>query len=175
MGGPAAGDFLDRVLLLADMLEVDGADDVDAVGSELFYVAPAVSEPSAGRVVASQLVDQADLRVALEDGVNVDSFAPFDAESGDDLEFADHPMEFVGAFGLDGSDDHVLAALEASAAFVEHALGFAYAGGVAQKDFQAAPRCVGFLRLYLAEEFVGVGAAKVFGTHECCRRRFRLR
>jgi hypothetical protein len=48
---------------------------------------------------------------------------------------------------LDGADHHILSALLAPAAFVEHADGLAYARGVTKEDLQPAAPVVCFLTL----------------------------
>ena len=62
-----AGDALDVVLLLGDVLQVDRGDDADAVLQQFLDVLPALLVPAAGRIVVSQTVDQADLRMAADD------------------------------------------------------------------------------------------------------------
>jgi hypothetical protein len=60
---------------------------------------------------------------------------------------------------LRGSDDDVLAALFATAAFVEHAKGLANAGSVTQEDFETAAPFTPLFQLHAAEQFVGIEPA----------------
>ena len=60
---------------------------------------------------------------------------------------------------LRGGDDDVLAALLATAAFVEHAERFADAGRVAEEDFETAAAFAALLRLHAAQQFVGIEPA----------------
>ena len=53
----------------------------------------------------------------------------------------------------------------AAPAFVEHAQRFAHARRVAEKDLEPPARFVRFLRLDLAQQFVGIGTAEFFGGH----------
>ncbi len=65
------GDALDHVVDRFEMLDVDGRDDVDAGVEELVHVLPPLGVPRAGSVGVGELVDEGDLRVACEDGVDV--------------------------------------------------------------------------------------------------------
>ena len=69
-----AGDALDRILLFADVLQVDRAHNVDAVRADLFDILPAMRVAAAGRIVFRQFVDQADLRSASENRVDIRAF-----------------------------------------------------------------------------------------------------
>ena len=61
-GGAFSGQALDGGLLLADVLQVDGGDDGDALVQDLLDILPALRVAAAGRIVEGQLIDQADLR-----------------------------------------------------------------------------------------------------------------
>ena len=122
---------------------------------DLLDILPAFGIAAARRIVECQLIDQADLRMAAEDGGEVDRAI----DGGDDLQAGDDFGNGAGDVALRRGDDHVLAALLAAAALVEHAEGFADARRVAQEDFEAAPAFAPLLRLYAAEQFVGIEPA----------------
>ena len=155
-----ARNALDRILLFQDMLQVDGADDVDTVVADLLHVLPPVCVTAAGRVISGELVHQADVRTSFQNGFDIDRVAVPDAQGRDDLEFGDQLFDFVRSLGLNGPDHNVLSALLAAAAFVKHAEGFADARCVAEEDLEPAARVVSFLRLDLAKECFGIGTAK---------------
>ena len=66
-----AGDPLDDVVDRLEVLDVDGGDDVDAGVEQLLDVLPALLVPGARDVGVGQLVDQRDLGLPGEDGVDV--------------------------------------------------------------------------------------------------------
>ena len=108
-----------------------------------------------------ELVDEDDLGLALEDGIDVhlveESAFVVDLAGGNEFELVG---EFGGAFAavsFDDADDDVLTALAAANAFREHAEGLADAGSVAEKYLEAAAR------------FFGLGGDQpVFGTFPGC-------
>src|SRR5438046_1010903 len=104
MRGALAGDALDGVLLLFDVLEIQGGDDVDTVCEQFFDVLPALGMLAAGRVVHRQLVDQADLRPTLEDASDIQGVGSQDFQGGD------LPGDVTGATRLNGAYDDILAA-----------------------------------------------------------------
>ena len=71
-GGALSGEALDGRLLFADVLHVDRGDDGDALVEDFLDILPAFRIAAAGRIVEGQFVDQADLRMAAEDGGQVD-------------------------------------------------------------------------------------------------------
>ncbi len=70
--GALAGDPLDVVLLLADVLHIERGDDADAAVEQVAHILPALRIAAAGRIALRQAVDQADLRMAAEEGHQVD-------------------------------------------------------------------------------------------------------
>ncbi|GFE27572.1 hypothetical protein Sliba_80250 [Streptomyces nigrescens] len=67
------GDLLYNVVERLKMLDIDGGDDVDARGEQLFDVLPALGVAPAGDVAVSQLVYQGDLWTAGESTVESNS------------------------------------------------------------------------------------------------------
>ena len=93
--------------------------------------------------------------MAAEDGGQVDRAI----DRRDNLQLGDDFAHRAGDFALRGGDDHVLAALLAPAALVEHAERFADARRVAQEDLETAAPFAPLLRLHAAEQFVGIEPA----------------
>ena len=154
-GGALSGEALDGRLLFPDVLHVDGGDHGDAVVQDFLDILPAFRVAAAGRIVEGQLVDQADLGMAAEDGGQVDGAI----DGGDDFQAGDDFADRAGDFTLRGGDYDILAAFLAAAPLVEHAERFADARRVAQEDFETAAPFTPLLRLYAAEEFVGIEPA----------------
>ena len=143
--GAARGDALHGILLFGDVLQVDGCDDIDAVIAQFLHVLPAVLVAASWRIVFGQCVDQTDVRMA--DQQRIDPV--------DDFKFTGEVFEGL----LDGSDDNVLTADFAAAAFVEHTGGLAYARSVSQENFEPPATVTHFLRFNAPQKFVGIGAA----------------
>jgi hypothetical protein len=156
--GAAAGDALDGVLLFGDVLEIDGGDDVDPARAESLHFFPAVCVAAAGRVVAGEFVNKADLRCACAHGVDIDHFAIAFDDGRDDFKLGEQVSDFVFAARLDDANNDILTALFAATAFIEHAQGFANTRSVAEEDLEASAGIAGFLRSDAAEEFLGIRA-----------------
>ncbi len=139
-----AGDLLDDVAEGLEVLDVDGGDDVDSGGEELFDVLPAfgVAGPGAGRVGVGEFVDEGDLGAAAQDGPEVQlgalPSAAGVAGAGHDLEALEHLLGVRAVVALGESHDDVGAAEGAAPALVQHAVGLAHAGGGAEEDFELA-------------------------------------
>ena len=68
---PDAGDLGDDVVQAFEMLDVERGVDVDAGGQQLLDIHIALGMAAAGRVGVRELVDQHELRAALQDGVEI--------------------------------------------------------------------------------------------------------
>lgn len=167
--GALSGEALDIELLLADVLQVDRGDDGDAAIEQVFDILPALRIAAAGRIVVSQLVDQADRRVAAEERRQIDHFVSLAAvallDRRDHFETRQHALDIGFVGGLHQADHHILAALFAAAAFVEHAVSLAYARGITQKDFETAAPLAPFGVLDAAQEFLGTRFVLRAGSH----------
>src|ERR1017187_7160066 len=71
-------------------------------------------------------------------------------DGGDEFELREDGLDIGGDIALDRGHHDILAALLTPPALVEHAEGFADAGGVTQKHFQPAAPLPAFFRLYAA-------------------------
>ena len=61
----------DDVVEALEVLDIEGADDVDAGVEQLQHVLVALAVATAGRVGVRELVDDGDGRLALQDGVEI--------------------------------------------------------------------------------------------------------
>jgi len=145
-----AGEALDAGGEAFDVLDVDGAEDIDVGVEEKEHVFVALGVAAADDVAVGEFVDEDDLGLALEDGIDVhlveEGALVIDLAGGDDFELVG---EFGGAFaavGFDDTDDDVFTALAAANAFRQHAESLADAGSVAEKDLEATARLLGLGR-----------------------------
>ena len=99
--------------------------------------------------------------MAAEDGGEVDGAI----DGGDDFQTGDDFADRGGDFTLRGGDYDILPAFLAAPPFIEHAERFADARRVAQEDFEAAAAFTPLLRLYAAEEFIGIEPAVSSAGH----------
>ena len=116
---------------------------------------------AARRIIEGQLVDQADLRTAPEDGRQVDRAI----ERRDNLQLRDDFADRARNLALRRGNHHVLAALLAPPALIEHAERFAHARRVAQEDLETPAPFAPFLRLHAAQQFVGIEPAIASAGH----------
>ncbi len=161
-----AGDGLDRVGDRLEVLDVAGADDLDAGVEDELDVLPALLSGGAGDVGVGQLVDHRDRGMPLDDSVGVhlldDDAAVLDALAGQDLETIEEGGGQRAAVGLHEADHDVRAASLAPVRLLEHAIRLADARGHAQVDPQAPARCA---RLALdARQHLVTGRASIVGV-----------
>ena len=130
------------VLLLFDVLQIDGGDHRDALIQDVVDILPALGIACAGRIVVGQFVHQADARMTPEDGRDIQHFVLVSGigflEHGDVLQVGHQVLQFGGERKLDGGHHHIFAAFLAAAAFVQHAERLTHARGVTQKYFEPA-------------------------------------
>ena len=82
VGDGFAANGLDLALALGDELEIDGGDDRDAGVEQLLHILPTMLVRAAGRIAVGEAVDEADLRMAAQDGGHVDCRSVEAFESG---------------------------------------------------------------------------------------------
>ena len=99
--------------------------------------------------------------MAAENGGQVDGAI----DGRNNFQAGDNFADRGGDFTLSGGDHDILSAFFAAPPFVEHAERFADTGRVPQKDFEAAAPFTALLRLYTAEEFVGIEPAVSSAGH----------
>ena len=128
-----AGDPLDHVVDRLEVLHVQCRDDADARLEQLVDVLPPLLVPRPGDVRVGDLVDEHELRLPGEDGIDVHLLelraAVLDLLPGHDLEVPDLGLGIGATVGLDIARDDVLPAVLAAPALVEHGEGLADTGG----------------------------------------------
>ena len=172
-------DRLDRVGDRLDVLDVAGADDLDAGVPDQLDVLPALLPRGARDVVVGELVDKGDGGVAGDDRVGVHLLhgdaAVLDALPRHDLQAVQESGGVAPAVGLYEADHDVGAPVVAAMGLLEHLVGLADAGGHAHVDPQTAA-----LRLLLCLEpgehlIAGwAGGIRGFGRHFSSPSRSRL-
>ncbi len=137
------GDLLHDVVERLDVLDVDGRDDVDAGVEERLDVLPALRVVGAGGVGVGELVDERELGVAGEHGIQVHLVEPhaavLDRATRHDLETLQERRGGRAAVGFHDRDDHIPTFGLQAPALLEHREGLADAGGGAEHDAQSAP------------------------------------
>ena len=102
---------------------------------------------AAGNIGVGQFVDQDDVRLPGDDGVDIHFFEDgsfvFDDFARDGFDLRGKFFDSLAAVGFHDADDDVFAATPAAQRFAEHAVRFAHARGVAEKKLEYATR---FLR-----------------------------
>src|SRR2546427_13168588 len=109
---------------------------------------------TAGRIVISQPVNDRNLGVPADNGGNVNCFRASHFQHRNDLELLQYGSNFRRVFPLQRADYDVLASLAAAAGFVEHLERFAYSGGIAEKNFQAAAPFTKLFQFAFGEQLV---------------------
>ena len=133
-----------------DVLDVEGGEDVDPGGEQLFHVLMALDVAAALDVAVGELVDDGELRLAPEQGVKVHlgehATAIHHAPPRQDLEATQQGFGLDPAVGLDDADDHVGTFPTPLAGSLEHGVGLADARIGAEEDLEsAAPLLLGLL------------------------------
>jgi hypothetical protein len=82
-------------------------------------------------ILGGERINDADLRGAAKNSIEIDGLAIGSLEWRNRLEFPQDCLDFLGLLSLNGSDDNIFSALVPPTGFIEHAIGFAYAGRVA--------------------------------------------
>ncbi len=137
-----AGDLRDDVVEAFDVLNVDGAIDVDAAVQQLFHVEIAFGMAAACCIGVRQLVDKDDLRPPRDDGVEVHFLEPLafvlNAPTGYDFEAVQQRFGFSASVGFHHTDDNVVTVLLSGPGLLQHFIGFADARRGTHEDFQLA-------------------------------------
>jgi hypothetical protein len=124
------------------VLDIDGGVNVDSVSEQFFNVEVALGVAAAGHVGVGELVDQHDLRVATDDGVEIhllERLSPvFEPPAGNDLEPVEQGLRFLAPVGFDDADDDIVAILLPGARLLQHLVSLADAGRGADEDLESA-------------------------------------
>ena len=126
-----AGDPLNDVVERLEVLQVDGGDHVDTGSQQLFYVLPPLGISGARYVGVGQLVDQGELRVASQQGIEVELLecltAVDDGLSRQHLQIPQLLRRLFPTVRVDPADHDVGATLFPTPPFVKHGICFPHA------------------------------------------------
>ncbi len=152
-----AGYLGDDVVEALEVLDVQGGVDVDARVQQLLHVLPALGVSRARGVGVRQLVHQQQLRMALRGRrrgrARAASGPGIRASRGGSTSRPSRRTSVSGAsVRLDVADHHVHSGGRQTLGGVQHGVGLAHAGHVAEEDLEAAPALPGFLGLEAAPE-----------------------
>ncbi len=124
------------------MLDVERGVDVDAGGDQFLDIEVALGMAVTRRIAVRQLVDQHQLRPALQDGVDVHLGQPmalvFDFLTRDDLDALQQGLGLAPAVRLDDADHDIDALAPLGLCREQHLIGLADARRGAEKDLEAA-------------------------------------
>ena len=149
-------DLRHHIVEALDVLDVQGRIDVDAVAQQLLDIEVALGVPAARDIGVRQLIDQNDLRLAGNDGVEVHLLEPLplvlDTPPRNDFEPLQQRLRLFAAVRLDNADNNIVAVLLSRSGLLQHLIGLADARGGADEDLQ--PAGTAFLPLSLFEQSV---------------------
>jgi hypothetical protein len=134
---------LDDVVEAFEVLDVERADDVDSGGQDILNVLVSFRVPAARDIRVGELVDEGHLRLALDHRFRI-HFLHRDAvvflgRAGNDFQALGQAGDIGPAVGFEKSDDDVDALVPEAVALLEHLIGLADAGRVAEVDLEPAP------------------------------------
>ena len=133
-------DLGNDVVQALDMLDIEGREHVDAGGDQLLDVEIALGMPAAGRVGVSELVDQYELRAALEDRVEIhlgqQVTLVVDLLPRDHFETFEQGLGLAPSMGLDDADDDIDPLAPHCLGRLQHLIGLADPGCRAEKNLQ---------------------------------------
>src|SRR5258708_14369918 len=90
-------------------------------------------------ILGGERIYDADLRRAAKNRVEIDGLALGSLEWRNRLPFPQDCLHFLGLPSLNGAHDNLFPALVPPSGFIDHAIGFAYAGGGAQQKLNICP------------------------------------
>ena len=164
--GVLAGDRLNLLLIFFDMKQVNARQHRNPVTQKFLHILPTMTVATSRWILSGERINDADLRRAAKNRVEIDGLALGSLEWRNLLQFAQDRLHFLGLLSLNGTHDNVLSTLVPTPGFIKHAIGFAYSGGVAQKNLEFRAPALALLRLYLLEEAFGTRPRK-FGYAHC--------
>ena len=139
---PDPGQLPHQIVEALQMLDVEGAVDVDTGVEQLLDILPALLVAAAGGVAVGQLVHHGDGRLPRQQAVEVHLLQPLLAVHVDlarlDGEFVEQGQRLLPAVGLHHADQDVDPLLGLFPHRLQHGVGLAHAGGGPEKDFQLA-------------------------------------
>ena len=145
------------------VLQIDRGDYRDPLVENVVHILPALRIPAAWRIVVSQFVHQAHLRMPPENRRHVEHLVLFAGvrflESGDRVQLVEQRFQFGCQRRLHSSRHHILAALLTPAPLVEHAERFAHARRIAEEHFEPPAALPALLCLDAAQQLIGIRAS----------------
>jgi hypothetical protein len=87
--------------------------------------------PTSRRIPGGKRVNDADLRRAAKNSIQIDGLALGSLERRDQLQLPQKCLNVLGLLSLNGTHDNVFPTLVPPPRFIQHAIGLAYAGRVA--------------------------------------------
>ncbi len=162
-----AGDGGHHVVQALDMLDVDGGVDVDAGAQEFLDILIPLGVAAARRVGVGELVDEDELRRAHDRRIEIE------LGEGDAVvlhEFRRHLLEASHKarrrrplVGFDVAGHHVHAASFRGVGRLQHGIGLAHAGRIAEEDLEMSAPCMLLIAVGIVldglEERIGIDAA----------------
>ena len=130
-----------EVLLLGDVLQIDGREHRDARFEQFLDILIALWAATAGWIVVGETVNETHLRMARQHGRDVDHGHATEILRRNHVKRADDLRQVPRQLGLCGRDDDIFAPFMAAAAFVEQLEGLPDAGRVAETRTSSCPRC----------------------------------
>ncbi len=156
------GDLADHVVQTFQMLNVDRRVDVDARVEQFIHVLPALQMPRALHVRMREFVDQNQLRLARERGVEIElaelAAAIVDMRERQHVEPVEQRGGFAAAMRFGDADQYVRTFVVTAACGLQHRVGLAHARRRAKENLQPATLTLFFVALQLVEQFVRIGA-----------------
>ncbi|SAK84336.1 hypothetical protein AWB82_05666 [Caballeronia glebae] len=153
------GDAPNDVVQAFEVLDIDGRINVDARVEQFLHVLPALHVARALDVRVREFVDENELRLSCERGVEIEfgeqTATIFDARGRQRFEAFDERQRFLAPVRFDHADDRLRALVAAAARGLQHREGLAYASGSAEEDLQPSALAFFFLAMEFVEEFVG--------------------
>ena len=139
---PDARDLGHDVVEALDVLDVHRRVDVDAGVQQFLDVEVALGMAAPGRVRVGEFIDQHELGLARQHGIEVHLLEPGalvrDAAARDDLEPVEERLGFRSAVRLDHADHDVDAVLPLGLGGFQHLVGLAHAGRGPEEDLEPA-------------------------------------
>lgn len=137
-----SGDLAHLVVEALQMLDVHGGENVDAGLEQNHDVFPALGVGNTGDVGVREFVDGANFGMTGEDSTGIHLFegavAIDDVAAWDEFEAFGFGDGIFAAMRFEVADNDVVTLLAEAVALFEHLIGFADAGGVAEKDLEFA-------------------------------------
>ena len=147
-----ARDLGHDVVQAFDMLDVESGVDIDTGREQVFDIEVALGVTAAGCIRMGKLIDEHNLWVPLEDGIEVHLFqhVPMivDLNARNDLEALEQSLRFRASMGFDDADDDIRTLGQLRAGRHQHFVGFADAGSGAYEHLQTAAASIFTLRLF---------------------------